>query len=140
MVSATVIRAEAAQVVQHQPLVAVFTSGTAIGDYTLRALATNCATNGGKALRAYIIGRKRERVEALIRDLRVIYPGGEYEFIKTGDLSLLKDIDEACAKVIAAEQKHGDDARIDYLMLSHGGAIFLPRRGKLPTLEIYRVK
>jgi hypothetical protein len=130
MVSDSIIRAEAAQVVASQSLVAVFSAGTGIGAYTLRALATNCAAKGGKSLRAYIIGRKPERAKALISDLRGIFPAGDYHFVKTDDLSLIKDVDRACAEIIKLEEKHGKDARIDYLMLSHGGAVFLPRKGR----------
>jgi sirohydrochlorin ferrochelatase len=132
MVSANVIRDEGAQIVQRQPLVVVSTTGTGIGAYALLAMARTCANNGGKGLRAYIIGRKPERVNALISDLQDIYPAGEYHFVKVGDMGLIKEVDTVCAEVTKLEEKHGQDARIDYLLLVHGGAILQPRKGELP--------
>lgn len=115
--------------VASQPLTAVFFGGTGgVGHYTLRALAS-AEFNGGKGLRAYIVGRNAPAAEEIIAECRGIYPRGQFKFIKTEDLSLIHEVDRVCAKIIQIEENEGQDARIDYLMLSQGGSIFLPRKG-----------
>ncbi|KAH8812568.1 hypothetical protein F5884DRAFT_312947 [Xylogone sp. PMI_703] len=123
--------------VQSQPLVAVFFGGTGgIGHYTLRALATASAKNGGKGFRAYIVGRKPKAAEAIFAECRKIYPEGEYKFVQIDDLSLINLVDQACAEIIELEEKQSDNPRIDYLMMSQGGSIFLPRKDTKEGLDI----
>jgi NAD(P)-dependent dehydrogenase (short-subunit alcohol dehydrogenase family) len=129
MVKLDVVRTENTTLVQSQPLVAVFFGGTSgIGHYTLRALAT-AEANGGKGFRAYIVGRKAAAAEDIISECRGICPQGQFKFVKADDLSLIRDVDRVCADIIQLEEKEGQDARIDYLMMSQGGSIFLPRKG-----------
>jgi hypothetical protein len=129
MVKLDVVRTENTTLVQSQPLVAVFFGGTSgIGHYTLRALAT-AEANGGKGFRAYIVGRKAAAAEDIISECRGICPQGQFKFVKADDLSLIRDVDRICADIIQLEEKEGQDARIDYLMMSQGGSIFLPRKG-----------
>ncbi|EXJ89665.1 hypothetical protein A1O3_02732 [Capronia epimyces CBS 606.96] len=118
-----------AALVQRQPLVAVFFGGTGgIGHVTLRALATAEVNNGGKGLRAYIVGRKAEAAKDFIAECRGIYPGGQFKFVQAKDLSLIREVDQVCADIRRMEEEEeGQDARIDYLMMGQGGSIFLPR-------------
>jgi NAD(P)-dependent dehydrogenase (short-subunit alcohol dehydrogenase family) len=115
--------------VQKQPLVAVFFGGTSgIGHYTLRALSTASAKNGGNGFRAYIVGRNTRAAEAIIAECRGIYPEGQFTFLRIDDGSLIKNIDHVCEEIMSSEEKE-QNPRVDYLMLSQGGAIFKPREG-----------
>jgi len=117
--------------VKKQPLVAVFFGGTGgIGSYTLKALAKADAQHEGKGVRAYVVGRKPESAERILSECRSICPNGHFQFVQAGDLSLIQGVDQICAEILELEGSHGEDARIDYLMLSQGGSIFLPRKGK----------
>ncbi|KIW69021.1 hypothetical protein PV04_04925 [Phialophora macrospora] len=96
--------------VQRQPLVAVFFGGTGgIGSYTIRALATAEAKNNGKGLRMYIVGRNAAAADRILAECREIF-------------------DRLCREIITAEEQRGSDARIDYLMMSHAGMPYLPRK------------
>ena len=137
MVKLDVVRASIPAVVQSQPLVAVFFGGTGgIGHNTLRALAT-AERNGGKGFRVYVVGRNAKAAEEFIAEERRIYPQGQYRFVKADDLSLIHDVDRICAEIIQLEEKEGQDARIDYLMLSQGGSIFLPRKGMFQVSDVF---
>jgi hypothetical protein len=48
----------------------------------------------------------------------------------------MSDVDMVCDEIISQEQKNGQGARIDYLMLSQGGSIFLPRTGQSLLIKI----
>jgi NAD(P)-dependent dehydrogenase (short-subunit alcohol dehydrogenase family) len=136
MVKLDVVQASTTTLVQSQPLVAVFFGGTSgIGHYTLRALAAAEASNGkSRGFRTYIVGRNASAAAAVTAECRSIYPAGKYVFVQASDLSLLKDVDRVCKEIIELEGTEGERAgmgpRIDYLMLSQGGAVFLPRIGK----------
>jgi NAD(P)-dependent dehydrogenase (short-subunit alcohol dehydrogenase family) len=134
MVNLDTVHAINRDLVQTQPLVAVFTGGTGgIGSLTLKAFARTAAKHNACGLRVYIIGRNASAAEKLMVECRSIYPEGQYHFIKVDDLSLIGDVDKACKELIEAEERNAaavkQTARIDYLMLSHGGPIFLPRQG-----------
>ncbi|PWY90197.1 hypothetical protein BO70DRAFT_330493 [Aspergillus heteromorphus CBS 117.55] len=136
MVDLSVARAANATLVQSQPLVAVFIGGTSgIGHYTLRALAT-AEANGGKGFRAYIVGRNAKAAEEIIAECRGIYPDAQIKFVKADDISLIQAVDQACAEIIQSEEKQSQDPRIDYLMLSQGGSIFLPRKDTKEGLDV----
>jgi hypothetical protein len=136
MVKLNVVHTSNTALVQSQPLVAVFFGGTSgIGHYTLRALAT-AEANGGKGFRAYIVGRKAKAAEDIISECRGIYPQGQFKFVKADDLSLIQDVDRVCADIIQLEEKEGQDPRIDYLMMSQGGSIFLPRKGMFKVSDV----
>ncbi|KAL2834810.1 hypothetical protein BJY01DRAFT_223965 [Aspergillus pseudoustus] len=129
MVNLDVVHTEVADLVKRQPLVAVFFGGTTgIGHYTLRALATAEAQYKGKGFRAYLVGRKPTRGEEIITECRQIYPEARITFLQVDDLSLLRDVDRACANIIQLEEEERDNPRVDFLMTSQGGPIFLPRR------------
>ncbi|KAL1845180.1 hypothetical protein VTK73DRAFT_968 [Phialemonium thermophilum] len=128
------------ELVQSQPLVAVFTGGTGgIGPMALKALAATVARHRGQGLRAYLIGRNAGAAEKLMSECRDIYGEGEYHYIKTDDLSLVEQVDTVCADLRGAETRNaasaGQTARIDYLFLSHGGPIFLPRQDTKEGLD-----
>ena len=136
MVGMGVVHASNTALVQNRPLVAVFFGGTSgIGHYTLRALAT-AEAKGGKGFRAYIVGRNAKAAEEIIEECCGICPQGHIEFVQTDDISLIQAVDRACAEILQLEEKANQDPRIDYMMLSQGGSIFLPRKGrfKLPHI------
>ncbi|RAH45085.1 uncharacterized protein BO95DRAFT_153898 [Aspergillus brunneoviolaceus CBS 621.78] len=149
MVNLDVIHASNTTLVKSQPLVAVFFGGNSgIGHYTLRALATAESQHRGKGLRAYLVGRKAPAAETIIAECRTLYPEGEYIFVQAHDLSLLRDVDRVCAEILSLEQERererereqgqpsaAPNPRIDYLMLSHGGAPFQPRKDTAEGLD-----
>ncbi|KAH8697882.1 hypothetical protein BGW36DRAFT_407813 [Talaromyces proteolyticus] len=137
MVKLDVVHSANAALVQSQPLVAVFFGGTGgIGSYTLRALANAEAKSGGKGVRAYVVGRKPQAAEEILSACRKICPQGQFRFVQADDLSLIQGVDKVCAEIIELEEKEGQDARIDYLMLSQGGAIFLPRKDTKEGIDV----
>ncbi|PYI10310.1 hypothetical protein BO78DRAFT_426891 [Aspergillus sclerotiicarbonarius CBS 121057] len=136
MVGMNVVQASNTALVQSQPLVAVFFGGTSgIGHYTLRALAT-AEANGGKGFRAYIVGRNTKAAEEIIAECHGICPQGQVKFVQTDDISLIQEVDRVCAEIIQLEEKENQDARIDYMMLSQGGSIFLPRKDTKEGIDV----
>ena len=120
--------------VQRQSLVAVCAGGTGgIGALSLKALASTVGKSEGKGLRAYIIGRNASDAEEVLAECQELCPTGQYHFIGINDYVLIKDVDAACEELVQAETRNAalanEHARIDYLMLSHGGPLFLPRQG-----------
>jgi len=131
MVNLDVIRDANNTLVQSRPLVAVFFGGTSgIGHYTLRALAT-AEAKGGKGFRAYVVGRKIAAAEKIIAECRSICPTSQITFVQAEDISLIQDVDRVCKHIIELEEREDQNSRIDYLMMSQGGSIFLPRKGML---------
>jgi len=123
------------ELVQRHSLVAAFAGGSGgIGALSLKALAATVGKVEGKGLRAYIIGRNASAAQEVMADCRKLCPKGQYHFISINDYALMNDIDAACDELLQAEAQNAalvnETARIDYLMLSHGGPIFLPRRGR----------
>lgn len=120
--------------VKRQSLVAVFAGGSGgIGALSLKALASTVGKFEGKGLRAYIIGRNASDAQEVIAECRELYPAGQCHFIGINDYALINDVDAACEELVQAETRNAalanERARIDYLMLSHGGPLFLPRQG-----------
>jgi hypothetical protein len=120
--------------VQRQSLVAVFSGGSGgIGALSLKALASTAGKVDGKDLRAYIIGRSASAAQETIMECQVFCPKGQYHFIKIEDYALINNVDAACEELVKAETQNAalanEPVRIDYLMLSHGGALFLPKKG-----------
>jgi hypothetical protein len=120
--------------VQSQSLVAVFSGGSGgIGALSLKALASTAGKVDGKDLRAYIVGRSASAAQETITECQSLCPKWQYYFIKIEDYALISDVDAACEELVKAETQNAalanERARIDYLMLSHGGALFLPRKG-----------
>jgi hypothetical protein len=120
--------------VQSQSLVAVFSGGSGgIGALSLKALASTAGKVDGKDLRAYIVGRSAAAAQETITECQSLCPKWQYYFIKIEDYALVSDVDAACEELVKAETQNAalanERARIDYLMLSHGGALFLPRKG-----------
>ena len=139
MVKLNVVNASNTALVQCQPLVAVFFGGTSgIGHYTLRALAA-VEANGGRGFRAYIVGRKAKAAEDIISECRGICPQGQFKFVKADDLSLIHDVDRVCADIVQLEENESHDPRIDYLMMSQGSVIFLPRKGMFKVSDVVAI-
>lgn len=134
MVNMDTIHALNRDLVQRQPLVAVFAGGSGgIGALSLKALASTVGKLEGKGLRVYIIGRNASAAQEVIAECRELCPAGQYHFIGINDYALIKDVDAACEELVQTETRNAaladERARIDYLMLSHGGPLFLPRQG-----------
>lgn len=134
MVNIDTVHSVNQDLVQRQPLVAVFAGGSGgIGALSLKALASTVGRLEGKGLRAYIIGRNASAAEEVFAECRALCPTGQYHFIAINDYALIKDVDAACEELVQAETWNAaltnESARIDYLMLSHGGPLFLPRQG-----------
>jgi len=127
MVNLKTVTSSNARLVSSQPLVAVVVGAAGIGGYALRSLATTHGKDG-KGLRAYIVARTAAKVEGLISDCQKLCPAGQFQFIQANDLSLLQEVDKACADLIKVEeaeaQKAGEKARIDILVMAQ--AIFEP--------------
>ncbi|KAI1630437.1 hypothetical protein EDD37DRAFT_619589 [Exophiala viscosa] len=122
MVQLRTVHAHNAAIFQSRPIVAVFAGATAgIGEATLRALAAAHGTTG-KGLRVYIVGRKREAFQRIVSDCTRLCPAGQFNFVLSPDLSLLTNVDKACAEITKAEQENakGEQARIDILCMSQG--------------------
>ncbi|KAL3484354.1 hypothetical protein BJX62DRAFT_248498 [Aspergillus germanicus] len=116
-------------------LVAVFFGGTTgIDYYTLRALAKVQVDCKGKGFRAYLVGRKVNKATEVIAEYNQIYLEGKITFVQVDDLTLITDVNRACAKILRLE-KEEEYPRIDYLMLSQGGPIMMPRRGTVEGLD-----
>jgi hypothetical protein len=82
----------------------------------------------GKGFRAYLVRRKVNKATEVIAECSQIYPEGKIAFVQVDDLSLITDVDRACAEMLRLE-KAEEEPRIDYLKLSEGGPIMMPRRG-----------
>ncbi|GLA26394.1 hypothetical protein AnigIFM63326_003547 [Aspergillus niger] len=90
-------------------LVAVFVGGTSgIGESTARAFIRNT-----DASRAYLIGRDQARAMSIIEELKQKKPETNVTFIRS-DVSLLREIDKACAIIQEKEDK------VNILFLSPG--------------------
>jgi NAD(P)-dependent dehydrogenase (short-subunit alcohol dehydrogenase family) len=101
--------------------VAVFVGGTSgIGAAAAKSLAAYTSQP-----RIYIIGRNEAAAEEIIAECTAANPNAQSEFLKQ-DVSLLRDVDTVCAKIVKREQ------RIDLLVMSQG---YLSTRGRNGTLS-----
>ncbi|KAK8025499.1 hypothetical protein PG990_003322 [Apiospora arundinis] len=117
-----------------RPLVGVFLGGTSgIGHMTARALASS-SQQAGHAPRVYLVGRSEQRGAEIVKELGGICPAGKYLFVRAEDLSLMACVDAVCADIMRFEERE-QEPRIDYLMTSHGGAIFQPRQDTKEGLD-----
>lgn len=79
-------------------MVAVFVGATSgIGEFALKTFA-QCTTSP----KIYIVGRSQEAADRILPECRELNPGGQYIFIKS-DVSLLKNVDDVCQKILAKE-------------------------------------
>ena len=140
MVKLDAARIANAELVKKGPLVIVVASGTTgIGEYTIRALASEHGT-AGPGLRVYIVGRNPSAGERTIAACRQLCPKGEFIFVKAADLSLLKDVDKCCAEIVQLEKKAaGDAAKIDLLVLTQGMVLFGGRKGMAPSRDFVQI-
>ncbi|KAF2787564.1 NAD(P)-binding protein [Melanomma pulvis-pyrius CBS 109.77] len=101
MVSLTEIRTHNATLKSlSSGLVAIFVGGTSgIGLSTAREFVRN--TNSPHV---YLVGRNQAEATRIIGELREINPTSQLDFIKS-DVSLLKNVDEACRQIKEKEQK-----------------------------------
>ncbi|PLB49112.1 putative short-chain dehydrogenases/reductase [Aspergillus steynii IBT 23096] len=104
------VRASNAAINSHKPeLVAVFVGATSgIGEGTAKELA-----NTVKKPTIHLIGRNEATGSKILEELRAANPEGSFHFIKS-DVSLLKNVDKACAEIKEKEES------IDLLFMSTG--------------------
>lgn len=134
------VRAATKSLLQSQPLVAAFVGGTSgIGEYTIRALASSHPSEGD-GLRVYIVGRNAKAAQTIISDCTRICPNGQFSFVQAEDLSLLKDVDRVCAKIIQLEGERasqGQKPRLDLLVMSQACSVF--QKQKSESILCYRL-
>lgn len=94
-------------------LVAIFVGATSgIGETTLKQFAGKT-----KQPRIYFLGRREREGKRIEAELKTLNPGGEYHFIQA-DLSLLKNVDDACRYIQARE------SAINLLFITCGSLIY----------------
>jgi NAD(P)-dependent dehydrogenase (short-subunit alcohol dehydrogenase family) len=104
MVSIDIVRSCNASLVTRQPLVAIFTGGTAgIGSYAIQALAAHA--KHGKGLRLYIVGRNEEAGKKITAECLLLCPTAQFRFVQANDLALLRDVDRVCAEITRAGRR-----------------------------------
>lgn len=134
----TAIKANEARI--QRSFVAVFVGGTAgIGSYALRSLAETHGHNGGDP-RCYVVGRNAEAANALIATCKSACPSGNFRSISVADLSLIKNVDDCCKRIVAAEeQASGGVANFDVVLMTQGVLDFGDRKGErtLPGALFY---
>ncbi|KAF7591619.1 hypothetical protein BBP40_001319 [Aspergillus hancockii] len=81
-------------------LVAVFVGGTS-GISLSTALAFACHTVSPKI---YLVGRSQSAAETAVTSMKTIHPSAQPTFLQT-DISLLRKVDNVCAKIEAKEKK-----------------------------------
>ncbi|KAI1814428.1 hypothetical protein GGS20DRAFT_412436 [Poronia punctata] len=111
MVSLPTMRESNTRISQTLPpgLVAVFVGATSgIGEATLKHLAKNT-----RQPRIYFLGRRQTEGDRIKKELEEVNPGGEYHFLSY-DLSLLKNVDDACRYI------QGKEKAINLLFLTSG--------------------
>lgn len=116
MVTLEQVRASNADIKTRYPrgLVAVFAGATSgIGETSLREFVRHTPEP-----RVYIIGRSQEACDRLDAELRALNPGARYHFIRSTDLSLLRNVDEVCDEIRRQEKA------INVLFMSQGGMYF----------------
>jgi NAD(P)-dependent dehydrogenase (short-subunit alcohol dehydrogenase family) len=97
-------------------LVAVFVGGTSgIGLYTARELARNTTSP-----HIYLIGRNQIGAAKIIDELKAINSSSQVSFIQK-DVSLLKNVDEACQEIRAKEKQ------VNLLFMTCGYFVFTGR-------------
>jgi NAD(P)-dependent dehydrogenase (short-subunit alcohol dehydrogenase family) len=102
-------------------LVAIFVGGTSgIGLSTARELVRNT-----QSPHVYLIGRNQPEAQHIINELQTLNPTSKLDFIKA-DVSLLKNVDEACRQIKEKEQK------INLLFMTAG---YFTLQGRDETVE-----
>jgi hypothetical protein len=122
------------------PLVVALVGGTTgIGSYVARALAETYAKAGDK-LRVYIVGRRIDRAEAILRYGRDTSPGSDWRFIKASDLSLMSDVDKISREITKQEEEQpfaGGPPRLNVLYMSQALSPLQPSgRKRLISLHL----
>lgn len=92
------------------------TSG--IGESTAREFVRNTSSP-----RVYIVGRNEEQVSRIQAELHALNPSSQVKFVKS-DITLLKNIDRACAEIQAAEKQ------VNLLFMTAGFLALAGRTGK----------
>lgn len=110
---------------QNPELVAVFVGATSgIGEGTAKELATAV-----RKPTIHLIGRNEATASKILDELKAANPEGSFHFIKS-DVSLLKNVDKACAEIKQKEES------IDLLFLSAGYMGFSKNGTTIPFLFI----
>ncbi|KAL6232337.1 hypothetical protein BDW75DRAFT_247285 [Aspergillus navahoensis] len=131
MVSLNFVRSSSVALRSLPKITALFVGGTSgIGLSTLRALASY---TDGKALTAYLVGRSASRAEPVLSELQRISPQARFTFIEA-DISLIKNVDKVCKKILKAEEGGNEKGKLDFLFMTPSG-ISIPLRGRDETSE-----
>ena len=129
MVKLNIIEQANRELVRSRPLVAVFVGAAqGTGEYALRELAKTHGT-AGKGVHVYLLARNEERAGKILRECKQVCPSGQFRHVKTGDLSLLRDVDAACLELEKALKGDGpgkDVLNIDILCLTQSISRFGP--------------
>ncbi|THY22378.1 WD40 repeat-like protein [Aureobasidium pullulans] len=105
--------------INRQPLTAVFVGATGgIGEATVRQLC-KIHGSGGPGLRIIIVGRNTIAAQRIIEECKQAAPHVEIRFVQAGDISLLRNVDQACIKVTEI-LKSSETAQVDMLIMSQG--------------------
>ena len=103
-------------------LVAVFVGATSgIGETTLRQFSKQARNP-----RVYFLGRRETEGRRIEAELKEMNPGGEFYYVQV-DVSLLKNVDQACRSIRQRESK------VNLLFLSSGTLISGKRRHIPPS-------
>ena len=80
-----------------------------------------------------MVGRNGDAAANIISGCSKICPRGNFRFVMAQDLSLLRDVDDACSELTKSEQASAANndrpACIDLLVMSHADLHFGGRRG-----------
>jgi NAD(P)-dependent dehydrogenase (short-subunit alcohol dehydrogenase family) len=104
------------------PFTVVVIGGTAgIGERHVLAIATAFA-DAGEKLRIFIVGRNQEAAERIIDDAKKLSPKGGFEFVKAGDLTLLRETAKVAEAIDQAVKSHAgtEVPKIDLLVMTQG--------------------
>ncbi|THW25066.1 hypothetical protein D6D23_04672 [Aureobasidium pullulans] len=131
MVKINTVKAANAAFINRQPLTAVFVGATGgIGEATVRQLC-KIHGSGGPGLRIIIVGRNTIAAQRIIEECKQAGPHVEICFVHAGDISLLRNVDQACIKVTEI-LKSSETAQVDMLIMSQGKVEF---GGRINTKE-----
>lgn len=117
---------------QAEDLTTVFVAGTSgLGEYELCRLAT-LRGRLDKGLYVYLVGRSEEKAQATIQKCTSYCPKAKFHFVQVSDVSLLRNVDQACQEIIKQEDQRKEKKvpSIDILLMTQGKIEVGPRIGK----------
>ena len=138
MVKINTVKAANAAFINRQPLTAVFVGATGgIGEATVRQLC-KIHGSGGPGHRIIIVGRNTIAAQRIIEECKQAGPHVEICFVHAGDISLLRNVDQACIKVTEI-LKSSETAQVDMLIMSQGKVEFGGRISEFLSYCLYNI-